>query len=301
MKLRRAATAASAAALLTLTACGSSEPLDQDADPSSQPDSDSASEPDDTDSADEPDDTDTDSGDEPSDEPSDADVATSGLTAETFAQEVTAAQTEAGSATMDMTITSGGQVITAQGQVLTGESVEESGADMTMTVPGLGDLEMILIDGDLYLNLGDLSQNKFVVIDLDDSSNPLAKSFEGFEDQFDVAATTKALEDAIVDFEAVGPESVEGVEAERYDVTVNTEDMLETLGAVGGGPAAGGLPKTLTYSFWTDADDLPVKMTTEAAGLLDMQIVFSDWGAPVEIAPPPAGRISKKDPFSTAG
>jgi hypothetical protein len=284
MKLRRSAIAAAAATVLTLTACGASDELDDDS-------GDSSSESDDGTGSD---DADTGSDD-------DTGVSSAGLTEDTFAQELTAAQIEAGSVTMDVTITSGGQVITAEGEVLTGADVEDSGVDMTMQVPGVGDLQMILVDGDFYMNLGQLSQNKFVVIDLDDASNPLAESFGGLQEQFDVAATTEALEDAIVGFEEVGPETVEGVEAEQYDVTVNTEDMLGTLGAAGGGPAAAQLPETITYSFWTDEDNLPVKMTAEAGGLFELEFIYSDWGGPVEITPPPANRISKKDPFSAAG
>lgn len=295
MKLRRSTIAAAAATVLTLTACGASDELDDGSgDSSSQSDDEPGSD----DDAGSDDDTGSDDDAAGSD---DDEVSSAGLTAESFARAVTAAQTEAGSVTMEMSISSGGQAVTAQGEVLTGENVEESGADMTMQLPGVGQLQMILVDGDFYLNLGSLSQNKFVVIDLDDADSPLTQSFDGFEEQFDVAATTEALADAIVDFEAVGPETVEGVEADRYDVTVNTEDMLETLGAAGGDAAAAQLPETLTYSFWTDDEDLPVKMTAEAGGLFDMEIVFSDWGGPVEITPPPANRISKKDPFSTAG
>lgn len=282
MKLRRAAIAATAAALLTLTACGTSEPLDEDSDDSTSQ-SDTSSDADTEDS-------DTDTGAE-----------TVGLTEETFAEAVTDAQIEAGTATMEGTGTFGADEVAFTGQVDTGESLSDTAMSMQMELPGMGSMDMILLDNKFYLNFGEMTQDKYLVVDLNDPQG--LGALMGSLGQLNFAEQTEALEGAMEGFETGRTETMDGVETTEYVVTVDTAKLYEQMD----GPLAEmdvdslGLPETLDYSFWVGADNLPRRMSMDLGPTGSMEINISGWGEPVDISAPAPNQITKKDPFSMPG
>lgn len=286
MKLRRAAIAATAAALLTLTACGTSEPLDEDSDDStSQSDTSSDADTEDSDA-----DSDTDTGAE-----------TVGLTEETFAEAVTDAQIEAGTATMEGTGTFGADEVAFTGQVDTGESLSDTAMSMQMELPGMGSMDMILLDNKFYLNFGEMTQDKYLVVDLNDPQG--LGALMGSLGQLNFAEQTEALEGAMEGFETGRTETMDGVETTEYVVTVDTAKLYEQMD----GPLAEmdvdslGLPETLDYSFWVGADNLPRRMSMDLGPTGSMEINISGWGEPVDISAPAPNQITKKDPFSMPG
>lgn len=285
MKLRRAASAATAAALLALTACGTSEDLAEGSDdPGAQ----------------------TGSGSEPEAEPeaqpeSEPEVQSAALTQESFSQVVTDAQLEAGTATFEATLGMSGEQVQLSGEMETGESLDDSAMSMQMEAPGMGDIDMILVDGTMYMNLGKLSNGKYAATDLDDPQG-LGAMLGGL-DQLNFAEQTKALEGAIEDFETGGTETIDGVETTEYVLTVDVatlnEQMEGPLGDMDMGAA--GLPDTLEYAFWVGEDGLPRRLTMDlgAAGTVEMEM--SGWGEPVDIEAPAPNEISRTDPFSMSG
>lgn len=295
MTLRRAALAVSTAALVTLSACGSSA-HDLSSDTSS---SDSVSPSTSSPSA-------TPSGTTSSPTPSGtsspspsggASVASDALSQDDFVATVTAAQLQARTVHMALSTQTSGQTLSMDGDVSAGQSLQDSSADFTMSLPGaVGGLHMILVDGQMYLNLGQLSGGKFVKVDLSDPSNPLSSVLGGLQSQFDPSSATKALAGAITSFKNLGPETVNGEQTTKYAVTVDAKKALGGLGSLG--QLGSTMPSTLSYMFWVNSDKLPVKLSLQGGSAIRVTMVFTHWGEPVQISPPPASQITKNNPLS---
>ncbi|MDO9378224.1 MAG: LppX_LprAFG lipoprotein [Nocardioidaceae bacterium] len=225
---------------------------------------------------------------------------TATLTQANFVDQVGQAQREARTSHLEMTIDAGSQQVEAEGEVEVGESGQDSAMAMEMTLPGVGAVEVRLVDGTLYTNLGPLSENKFATIDLDDPNNPLAKSFGGVVDQMDPSASLQALEGAITSFEKAGsPQEIDGVEAQPYAVVVDTAKAGKAAGTDVTGEAAGAVPAEVTATFWVGEDNLPRRVTSEVSGA-KVQVDFTKWGEDVDVEAPPASQITKNDPFAGA-
>jgi hypothetical protein len=273
MKLSRAVAAAAASALLTMTACGSSESLATDGGSASS--------------------------DPQTNEPAD-DVTTEGeptageLDEESFLSTVADAQLAASTTRMDMSMDLSGQSVTVTGQLEGADTVKASAMELEMEIPGLGSLELILVDGILYLNAGAATGNKFAELRLDD---PAAEQYLGqLQGQLNPVAMTKALQGALTGFEAVGADPVNGHDATKFILEVVTAKVR----AAGGVAEVPGfeLPETMVYTFWLDDEQLPVRTAIDMGELGVVEMNFSDWGEPVDIQPPPRSQIMKQNPFS---
>ena len=222
------------------------------------------------------------------------------LTEENFFAELTKAQQEAGTATVSMRLGAEGQSIEADGVVAIGEGVEDSAMQMTMEIPGQGQMEMRLVDGSLYMNLGPMSQDKFVAVDLDDESDPMARQFGGLTENFDPAAQLSAVEEAITGFSQTGdPEEIDGVEATPYEISVDPASVLESSGMAGQVPADA-LPEELTYTIYVGPDNLVRRMTMDVAGATT-QLDYSGWGEDVTVEKPADDEISEQGFSELAG
>lgn len=219
------------------------------------------------------------------------------LTSNNFVDTVTKAQLDAGSSHVQMDMTSQGQTVKASGDVLVSDKLADTKMSMTMQMPGKGTMDMRLVDEILYMNMGQMTQNKFVKIDLTDPSNPVGKSFAGMADRMDPANSVEQLDGAITKLDKAGdPVEIDGVEAQPYSVTVDTKKMTQNNKELGA--AAAGLPDTVTYKFWVGVEDhLPRKFTTDVAGA-DVEVLFTKWGESVDVKAPPKSQISDKDPFA---
>src|SRR5699024_5356486 len=87
-------------------------------------------------------------------------------------------------------------------------------------------MDMRLIDKVMYMNMGQMSDDKFVKIDLTDESNPIGEQFSGMADQVDPSQQIEDMGDAVTNFEKKGsPEDIDGAKAQRYDVTIDPSEM----------------------------------------------------------------------------
>lgn len=218
----------------------------------------------------------------------------SDLTAENFVQRITDAQLAAGSVTMATSTSVEGTTMD-----MTGDVVFKDGSQnlaMTMTVPGSGEMQIRFVDGVFYMNLGELSQNKFVAIDPADESNPMASQFEGLTEQMDPTASVEALDGAITSVEKDGdPVDVDGVKAQPYTVVVDTTKLTGSM-AEQAEAAGAALPETLTYQYWIDGDDLMRKVVMDLMGT-SMEMTFSHWGEDLQVVAPSAEEISTEPLF----
>ncbi|MEB4614575.1 hypothetical protein [Leucobacter sp. M11] len=209
------------------------------------------------------------------------------LTIDTFADRMSKAQTEAGSVHTEMSTEFQGQ-----SQVMTGDmTITEKPSDMkmsvTMELPGGMTMEMRMLDAKLFMNMGEMSQNKFVETPL---SGPEAEQFLGQLDQLNPQQQQQALADAVTDFSAAEKtEKIDGVETRAYTLTLDTKEMLkgqaDVLAAAGSD-----MPETLEYVMHVGSDDLPRRVVMTVAGVV-VETNFSAWGKPVSIEAPAADQL----------
>ena len=164
---------------------------------------------------------------------------------------------------------------------------------MNISMPqlGRGKLEMRYVGEVLYMSIpGVTPAGKFVAIDPNDQSSPLAKSFAGLTDQMDPLRSVKTMEKAVTKAPRVGQTTLDGVPVDHYQVTVDTRKVMKELGE--NAPPAAQMPKSLTYDMWLDEKDLIRKMTFAVLGT-SVEMHMSEWGQPVNVEPPAAEDILK--------
>ncbi|WP_231505185.1 hypothetical protein [Cellulomonas sp. URHE0023] len=189
--------------------------------------------------------------------------------------------------------------IGAEGQALEMSGVV-NGADaqITETVPGLdAPIEIRLVDGVVYVNLGPATGGLFWQVDPNDT-NPLAASMSGATEQTSVAESVAALQPAIVSVTPVGdPEQIDGVSAQGYEVVVDTTKVTGPSGAQLAEAEAQGVdvPDQITYTYWVGTDKLPRKMSMDLMGTTT-EMLFSNWGGAVTVEAPAADQITTTGP-----
>ncbi|KHL16343.1 uncharacterized protein DUF1396 [Mumia flava] len=205
------------------------------------------------------------------------------LTPASFASTVAAAQSDATSAHVEMSMEIGGQSIEGTGDVAIAEDPDDVEMAMSMAAAGQ-DIDLIFTGGLVYLRLPAMTGEKWIKADPDDpTAQQLTGSFGQMKEQMDPSKGLEMLEGAITDVENTGEtEQLDGVEAVRYDVTVDTAKL-------GDGSLGAGLPKEIVYSYWLGPDDLPRKVLFELTGA-QAEMTYSDWGEPVDVEVP-----AKKD------
>jgi hypothetical protein len=189
--------------------------------------------------------------------------------------------------------------ITMEGQVDYTADPPEMAITMSMPMLGEDPMDMRIVDGFAYMNMGALTDNKFVKSALDDPNGALGDMTD-LSDSMDPA---KSLENFSAGFDKVvyvGQESVDGVDAGHYQLTVDTTKIgsaLSELGAAGADPSSLGLPETLTYDVWLDSDSRMTKSVIELGDLGSMEMTASNWGEPVDIQAPSADQITDMPAF----
>ncbi len=278
MRIRKAIATAGilAASLGSLTACNGDGAVKTDAPASSEaaPESAPASSPADGASASASDDA---TPDDSSDGP---------LTKDALIDAITVGQMKAGSAHVSMTM-GGASAMTAEGDVSYRGSSPEMQMTMSMGQMGSGKMELRYVGKVLYMSIPQVTPaGKFVKIDPRDKSNPMSKSFGSLSEQMDPMSSLKAMKAGVREVRYVGPESVDGQDADHYVVTVDSAALLKSMNQKN----VAGMPKTLTYDMWLNDQDQLSRMQFDLSGL-SMDMTMSKWGEPVHVAAPPAGKI----------
>ncbi|GAA1735458.1 hypothetical protein GCM10009710_14840 [Aeromicrobium alkaliterrae] len=212
-----------------------------------------------------------------------------GADARAFMVQVTDAQAAVQTVTMDLRMSLEGEELVGQAQTRTGDDPTDVDMVMTMEMPGLGTMEMRLIDQVLYLSLGIESDGKFVRIDADDEM--FGEQFDLMLEQMDPRVQMAMMKDAVLDYRQEGdPETIDGVEATPYVVVMDTEAVMEASGAPAEDLEGVPLPDTLESTIFVGPDDLPRRLVMDMIGV-EMTMDFSGWGEPVVIEAPPADQI----------
>lgn len=209
------------------------------------------------------------------------------LTQDNFVERLSAAQLEAGSAHMEMTSGMGGQTITMSGDVQMAESVADSASHLTMDM-GAMTMDLRLVEGVMYLKMGEMTGGKYAKIDLTDPDSPLAQQYGSMADQADPTAQLQTFKSALVEFDNQGDGGeIDGVDTTKIEVAVDTAKVLEEQGQ----QLPKSMPKELRYVMHVGADDLLRKMTMDLAGT-ESTLTWTKWGEPVEVEAPAKDEIS---------
>ncbi len=265
---RPLAAAAVTALLLALTACGGDEPENASDEPSISESSDT------TDAGE------TGTGDEP--------AADSEVDPADFVDDMRAGLEASTTAQMSMDMGIPGAAMSVEGQV--DYTTDPVSMAMTMTNEALGGqpMDFRLVDGVMYMNMGSMSNGKFLAFDLSDPKN-LPPGMEDLQEQMDPLAAFEQFEPALKSVTFVGTEEVDGDDLHHYSIVLDTSKMESFQGM----PAGSGLPPEIAYELYFD-DEMRARqmdMTMEMKPPVEMQVKFFDWGSPVDIAAPPADQV----------
>lgn len=194
---------------------------------------------------------------------------------------------------MTMSMDYGGGAMEAEGQV----DYTTTPVSMAMTLGGeamgTGDLDMRLVDGVMYMNMGQMSNDKFFKFDLSDPDS-LPPGMEDLGDQMDPLAAFKEFEPALEQVVYVGSEDVDGDDLDHFTITMDTA-KIPSLAEV---PAGAGLPDTVDYDMWFDEDfrvrqmNMAMDMGAQTGTTVDVEAKLFDWDEPVEIVAPDPDQIS---------
>ncbi|MFC7879847.1 hypothetical protein [Isoptericola sp. NPDC057391] len=222
-----------------------------------------------------------------------------------LAEQMQAAQEKASSAHMEMTYS--GELAESAGMtdsattadVVFGSTFEDTAMQMTMAVMGM-DMDMVMVDGTIYLSMGEMTQGKYLSMTAEDmAADPaLAGTMDSME-SMDAAAQAEAMADAVTSFEHTGSETVDGVETEVYTATIDPSKVTE--GTAGIDPSTAGQLGEIVTVYKVDPEGLPVEVdvTMEVDGQeMVVESAFSKWGEPVDVKAPADDDVIPYSEFS---
>jgi len=211
------------------------------------------------------------------------------LTKENFAERISSAQLEAGSAHVSMTMPDGGGS-TTEGSIQISDDPSKISGSITMQMP-TGAAEVRIVNGTMYMNMGDLSQNKFIDLSQTAFSDQISASVS----QLNPEEQLNTFTDAIESFTAEPfTEQIDGVDVTKVTLSLNTEKLLASNAALGAQAESmtEGLGETLDYIMYIGADDLPRRITTPSLmGETGLDMDYSAWGEPVSVEAPTADQL----------
>ena len=166
---------------------------------------------------------------------------------------------------------------------------------MTMSSPvGGGDMDVRMVDGIMYVSMGQLTEGKFIKIDPDDPKSPLAgMGMDGMIDQIDPGQALAKMQDGISKVTFLGEE--DGLD--HYELTIDMQQMLDEMGGDLPPAAESQMPDSLTYDLWLDDEGRFTKLSMDelpmggSSGSMEMTV--SGWGEDVDIEAPAADEITE--------
>jgi hypothetical protein len=193
---------------------------------------------------------------------------------------------------------------TTSGSIKFGDPVAEK---MTIDTPN-GSEQVLLVDNVFYMQIPgmqDLTNKPWIKIDPNDSSNPANQFFvsliNSIKENADPSQMIKNLE-AGGTLTGTDTEQLNGQSTTHYKITVDIDKMIAnqtdpTMKQLLGMAEQQGL-KNYPVEVWLDAHGLPVQTTIDMPALSGAPgsggvstLTYTNWGAPVTIAAPPADQV----------
>lgn len=160
---------------------------------------------------------------------------------------------------------------------------------MTMTVEAMGTpMEIRLLDGVFYMNMGQMSGGKFYEFDTSDPNSPLGDVGD-LTSSMDPAKSFDQFEAGIQKVTVIGDDEIDGDAVTHYRMALDTSKIA----GMSGGETAG-MPKKLDYDVWLDSDNRMRKVEMNMGKQLGtMSMTTSKLGEPVTIEAPAKSEIAK--------
>lgn len=157
--------------------------------------------------------------------------------------------------------------------------------DVTMNAPDMGgEMHMVLLDDVIYMRMGDLSNGKYIKLDLNDPENLMGGEMTA---QLDPRSSLTTMKEAVTEVSYLGRTSLDGDQVEQYRAVIDPAKMFEDEDV-----PAGSIPKRMTYEVWMDDDNRVRQVMTRAGKQLGTStITYSDWGKKVTVKAPPASQV----------
>lgn len=184
-------------------------------------------------------------------------------------------------------------------------------ADLTLNTVNFGGRDVpggahvILLEDTVYVNVDALNKAlgatkpwlKASLSDLDAEDQKQAREMADRVRQFDLAGTVQMISTS-KDVQAVGTETVGGVETTHYSGTFPVETALAQLDPDKRDRAREELAEieNMRFDMWADAQNLPRKITLSGEaheGSFDATMLFTGFNEPVEINAPPADQVGE--------
>lgn len=207
------------------------------------------------------------------------------LEADNFYKSVLEAQKEAGTFKGTVTTTTGGAsvVMNMEGKYSDGTTA----AHVQSTPDSAQQMETILVDGVMYLrgeglNVPDGKWLKFDFSDPANANDPMSSLMDLSDPERALAAMDNPKK-----FELIGAESVEGVDTNHYQITMDSATYGENLDLPQ--EIVTILPKVIVYDMWVDAENRPIKVSQEfdvQGTQTSTEQTYSDYGSDVDIVAP---------------
>jgi len=215
-----------------------------------------------------------------------------------FADDLKASFEDATTASMTMEIGTGsGEPIKAEGQV--DYTADPADMAMTMNMDAMqgGTIDLRVVDGVMYMNMGPMTNDKFVKYDLNDPAG-LPPELQGLVDQMDPLAAFEGFGYALTTVTFVGEEEVDGEDLDHYTLVMDAAKIPDMKDL----PAEAEVPDEIEYDAWFDDDFLfrQMKMSMDMATTVELDAKFFDWGEPVDIAVPDAADVVEGPPAGRA-
>jgi LppX_LprAFG lipoprotein len=195
-----------------------------------------------------------------------------------FVTAMMAAMDDATTAHIDLALEGSGQNLTAEGDIDYAKTPAEM--KLTMSIPQLGDgIEMLLVDGVIYVQTPGFGDGKYIKTDLDDPSNPLGSNLT---DQIDPREQFKNMQEALKSVTFEGTEKIDGEDLQRYTLVLDGSKVPNQEGTT--------MPDEIEYDVWLDDDNRLRQLSIDTAGVV-VKSTISDWGKDVTIRAPQANQI----------
>lgn len=208
-----------------------------------------------------------------------------------FAKVLTDAMKSTKTSHLEMTMKLSALEATASGDV--DQTTTPPEMAMTISMPMFGDqpMDMRLVDGKLYMNLGTMSGDNFYVIDPNDANSQLG-DMSSLTDSYDPEKLAGLYTDGAQKVVYVGEEKVDGASLQHYTLTMDTTKLsnLQDLGS----SVTATLPETIDYDMWLDSQNRLSKVAMDLGkdvGTIDL--TMSNWNEPVTIEAPPADQVTE--------
>jgi hypothetical protein len=175
--------------------------------------------------------------------------------------------------------------------------------NMTMTMPGAGEMTMIMLPDGAYLKMPQSPQPGKPWIKIStDGTDELSKAYgaiiKSTQQETDITKSIEKLKDAGTITKSA-KEQLDGAAVTHYWITVDLAKAAAaqadpTLKAAIQKAIDSGI-KTTSDEIWINKDNLPVKFVAQVptpdGAPTAVTETFADWGKSVNITPPPADQI----------